>query len=152
MSTLVEAKTLLVSTIESALATASSTGSQVPTFYAWNPAVTEECVFLGVPQFDAADGFSRTTTDFVSPVAEFTSMHAATYRVDGTCWSFRPDLTPDAAATAEGRVDALWSLIRAALAPLSWVGPLSVEFRLRAFEKGWAAEAAFTVEVRSILS
>lgn len=151
-STLVGAKQALVTAIANALATVGPGGAAVPVSYAWNPAVTEECVFLGVPQYDATDGFTRTTTEFTSPVAEYTALHSATYRIEGTCWSFRPDLTPDEAAIAEGRVDALWEATRAALAALSWVRDLSVEFRLRAFEKGWAAEAAFTVQVQSILS
>lgn len=150
-STLVEAKNALVSAIETALATAGTGNTQVPVFYAWNPEVTDESVFLGIAQLSDSD-FTRTTTTYSSPVAEFTALQAGDYRIEGTCWCFRPDLTPDQAATAEGRVDALWELIRSALAPLTWTGELGVEFRLRAWQSGWAAEAAFTVQVHSFIS
>lgn len=149
--TVVQAKTALVDAIETALATAGTTGGQVPTFYAWNPEITDESVFLGGPSL-GDDIVSRAVADFASPVAEFTSLSTGSYRIDGTIWSFRPDITPDSAADAETRTSALWELVRDALAPLSWVGEMSVEFRLRPFQSGWAAEAAFTVTVTSILS
>lgn len=149
--TVVQAKTALVNAISTALATAGSTGGQVPTFYAWNAEVTDESVFLGGPSL-GDDVVARTVAEFSSPVAEFTSLHTGSYRVDGTVWSFRPDVTPDAAADAETRTSVLWELVRDALAPLSWVGDMTVEFRLRPFQSGWAAEAAFTVQVHSILT
>lgn len=151
-STLVEAKNAIVELLATALATSGENGQAVPCYYSWRPDVREEQVFLGVPQYDAVDGFTRTITEYVSPVAELTSLSAAVYRIEGTCYSYRPDLTPVDAAIAEARVDVLWGACRTALNPLSWVGPLSVEFRLRAFQSGWHAEAAFVVTVHSFVS
>lgn len=149
----VEAKNALLAVMETTLATSSSTGGQVPTFYAWNPEVTDECAFLGRPvlaETDQTIGLTRITTTRL--VAEAVRPANADYVIEGTCWSFRPDLTPDAAATAEARIDVLWPALEAAFGALSWVGEQTVEYQLRPFGKGWAAYAPFTVQVISLLS
>lgn len=152
-ATVAEAKQQIVSLLTTALATAGATGEQLPVLYAWNPSVTSDCVFLGRPLLGGSDVVSATTAvTLASPVAEATTMSTATYTINGTCWSFRPDLLPDQAQDAEDRVNGFWTLARRALAPLSWIASMSVEFELRPFEAGWAALALFTVEVHARLT
>lgn len=149
----VEAKNALLAVMTTALASLSQSGGPVPTFYAWNPEATDECAFLGRPvlaETDQTIGITRITTTRL--VAEAVRPANAEYVIEGTCWSFRPDLTPDAAATAEGRVDVLWPALEQAFGALSWVGEQTVEFQLRPFGSGWAAYAPFTVQVISLLS
>lgn len=148
-----EAKQAVLAAMTTALATSSASGGAVPVFYAWNPQVTDECAFLGRPALSEADEFAgRTQITTERATAEAARPAKATYTIEGTCWSFRPDLTPDAAATAEARVDVLWTALEAAFAALSWVGEQTGEYQLRPFEKGWAAFAPFTVQVQSFLT
>lgn len=146
-STVPAVKSQLVSLLTAALASES-----VPVFYAWNPEVTEESVFLGRPVFPGDDVSSRVLVTLTSPTAERTVASRAEYAIEGTCWSWRSDLQPDEAAEAEARAGELWELIREAVAPQSWVASMQAEHQLRPFEKGWAAMVVFTVNVVATLT
>lgn len=140
-----EAEAALLTVMETAL-------DPIPVFFAWNPAVTEKCAFLGRPLFEGDDVSARVPATITPMVAEVGRPAAGSYTISGTCWSFRPDLTPDGAQTANAEVDAMWMLLQPAFSSLSWVDEITAEYQRRPFEKGWAVIVAFTVQAKSVLS
>lgn len=114
-STVPMVKQQLVAVATTALATASATGGPLPAYYAWPGAVAEqEIVFLGRHPDDP-----HQSVDFAQELKGLNPGRRTrdeSYDVDVTVWTFRPDLTPEDAATAEARAFAIAARLEEAFA------------------------------------
>lgn len=161
-STLPAVKAALVDLLSTALATSSVDGGQVPVFYAWQPDVTDESVFLGRPLFSADETIVSDSTieSNVPTIKAGRKQRQEEYEIEGTAWSFRGDLTPSAAAQAELRGFELADAVDDVLADDPTLGLTSIQYavlarrqaQIRAYGSGWVSVVFFTVAVKSRLT
>lgn len=134
----------------------------VPVTYAWPGKSTErEAVFLG-PHPETAD-IRLDASSQIPTVKADRKQRDETYNVRVTVWTFRPDLTVDAADECETRAFELLAVIetvhavdntRIGLAPtvVRHTQITGVASTLFPFQSGWACELAVDVEVAARLT
>jgi len=160
-STIPTVKAQMVTKFTTALATASTAGGQVQVSYAWpGPKTESESVFLG-PHPETADIRLDRTSQIATIKAGRKHMDED-YTVRVTVWSFRPDLSVEAANTCEARAFALLAHIEDEFAddPRLGLGVgvvkkaeiASTASTLLPFQKGWACELAVDIEVEARLT
>jgi hypothetical protein len=123
----------------------------VPVFFAWQPDVTAECVFLGRALLDASDRDEIDVT-YEPTIAEGSWPATESYPLPVSAWSFRPDLTPDEAEAAEVRLQEIVTDMLVALADDDLgdgirVRPDRTTWRRTPFERGWACFAVIELAV-----
>lgn len=158
-STVPAVKSKLVTLIKGALATASVTGGQIPTTYAWpGSSAQPECVFLG--PHPALEDIKLDVRESDPSIKAGRRMRQEAYDVTVTVWSFRPDLTPDDAEVAESRAFEIAGYIEDLIADDAQIGLAGVvqtvliaglESALHPFESGWACALTITLSVAARL-
>lgn len=161
-STIPTVKARIVTVLTTALATANQDGGQLLVSYAWPgpDADSGEMVFLG---------FHPRVRDIrIDASHDITTIKAGrkhrqeNYDVPITVWIFRPDLSPDDAATCEARAFTVAGLIEdefaddtdigLALGTVQRIKVTDVEASLYPFLTGWACELVLTTNVRATLT
>jgi hypothetical protein len=160
-STIPTVKARIVTVLTTALATAGTSGGQVPVTYAWpGPSTEPECVFLG-PHPETAD-IRLDASHQVPTIKAGRKQRQEDYPVRVTVWEFRPDLSPSDADDAEARAFLLAGAIEDALANDPTLGLAQgvvqhitvgdISSTLFPFQKGWACELAIDVQVKARLT
>ena len=161
-STVPTVKARLVTVFTTALATASASGGQVPTSYAWpGPSTSaEEQVFLG--HHPELRDIALNPSHEIPNVKAGRKQREETYQVPVTVWVFDTDSTPDAAATVEARAYTLFGLLEDVLADdpqiglaqgvIQWAKTAGHVTTLWPFNKGWACSLVFDVDVSARLT
>lgn len=163
-STVPTVKARLVTVFTTALATSGVEGGQVAVHYAW-PGVesTAEMVFLGRHPELVGDPFTGLAARSAIPnMKAGRKQRQESYDVEATIWSFSPDLTAEAAATAEQRAFTIFGEIEDVLADTPKLGLTTgiiqrasievFEVGLIPFEKGWASVIVPTIKVEARLT
>lgn len=158
-STIPTVKAGLVTAFSSALATASTSGGQIPVDYAWpGPDTAPECVFFG-PHPQTADIRIDIDQD-IPTIKAGRKQRQEDYTLRTTVWVFRPDLTAAGAQTVETRAFTIGGLVEDVLADDPQGGIAAVQViavdtiisTLFPFEKGWACELGIDLNVRARLT
>lgn len=163
-STVPTVKARLVTLLTTALATSGPTGGPVQVAYAWTGGnMQSEAVFLGRRPSDAvSEPFHQATGGSgIATLKAGRKLRNEDYPVELTIWTFRPDLTPADAATADARGFALLAEVEDVLAddPKLGLGTAVIYTELTSFEHslfpwegGWACVIVPTIQVRARLS
>lgn len=155
--------TSTVPTFKARLVVVLDAALTVPVTYAWPGADTEaEAVFLGRhPDLVPNPLTESTRLSFdLSSIKAGRKHRTETYDVDLTIWSFRPELQPDDAATAESRAFEILEAVEDALANdptlavegVSHAVIESAPYSLIPFQKGWAGVITPTITVTARLT
>lgn len=158
-STVPTVKARLVTEFTTALATASPAGGQVQVAYAWPGSNTQlEVVFLGYHP-DLRDIRLEALSEI--PTIKAGRKHRQeTYTVPVTVWTFDPKYTADKAQQCEARAFALFDPLQDALADDPQIGLSAIQSAMLGdyaatlwpFNKGWACELVFEVNVAARLT
>lgn len=136
-----------VPTVKAALVSLLSDALTVDVFYSWQPDVTSDCCFLGRALLDPADR-DEIEIEYEYPTAETNRPCWETYTVPISAWSFRGDLSPEDAATADQEFDVMVADLLGVLADVDLgLGttvnsrPSGATTRRVPFQSGWAVFA-----------
>lgn len=157
----VAAKAQLLSLLTTALVAAPSLEAEA--FYAWPGARTPpNCIFLGRhPDLVANPLTASSLFDSDDPVMKAgRRQRQQEFDIEATIWSFRPDLSPDDAQTAETSGFALFDVFdgviadnpRLGLTTLQSAELTSAPSSLVPFESGWASVIVPIVRIKSRLT
>lgn len=158
-STVPAVKKQLVALFKASLATASVTGGQIQTAYAWPGANAEaESVFLGYHP-DVRDIRLDAVSD-VPTIKAGRKHRQESYTVPVTVWTFDPKFVADKAEQCEARAFALFDPLQDVLADDPQIGLSSIQTALLGdhastlwpFKTGWACELVFEVNVQARLT
>lgn len=158
-STLPAVKAQMVTKITTALATARTDGGPLQVSYAYPGSKTEpETVFLGRhPDDPRNETLSQQSLVGINPGRR---QRDEEYDVPVTVWTFRPDLTPADAATAEARAFTIAALIEqilandltAGLSQVISINTASVSSVMKPEGGGWKCELVLTLHVKTRLT
>lgn len=159
-STVPTVKAQLVTVFTTALAAAARGGGQVPVDYAWpGPDTEPEAVFLG--RHPALSDIRMDVVDDIPTIKAGRKQRSEEYSVPVTVWEFRPDLQPTDAQECESEAYVLFGLLEDVLAEdpniglpsgtILWARLGDHSSTLWPFEKGWACELTFEVDVEARL-
>ena len=137
---------------------AAFSGQGVTVLPAWNPEATSDSVFIGRAIWDPSES-DLTRIGHEYPTAETNVPKWESYPVQVSAWSFRSDLTPEAAATAVSRIFAMKATVDAVFADVDLDLGAGVSVRLgdaavekRAYTSGWACGVVTDINVRALLT
>ena len=150
-----------IPTVKAQMVTRYSAVLSVPVTYAWPGKETEsECVFLG-PHPATAD-IRLDASSQIPTIKADRKQRQEEYVVQGTVWSWRPDVTVQDAAICEARAFEMFESIedvhadtpRIGLAPtvLQSTEITGSSSTLFPFQSGWACELSFNVTVKARLT
>lgn len=162
-STLPQVKARMVTLFTAALATANKDSGPVPVTYAWPGSDGEaEAVYLGRhPDFVANPlAASRDITSGLATIKAGRKSRDEVYDVEATVWSFRPELDPNSAATAEAQGFAILARLEDVLADDPKIGLTTIQHAVLGdvgvavipFQKGWASVLIPTITVTARLT
>lgn len=144
--------------MKAALVAALDAALTVPVFWCWQPDVQADCAFLGRAIVDELTHDEIVIT-YEFPTAELNRPCTESYTVPVSVWSWRGDLTPDKAQTAEVELYENIDLILAALNDVDLGTGISLNARptrmpveRRENNAGWVVWAIVDVEVSATLT
>lgn len=158
-STIPTVKAQLVTKFTTALATASPSAGQVQVAYAWpGPNTKSEAVFLGYHP-ELRDIRLESVSE-IPTIKAGRKQRQENYTVPVTIWTFHPEYTPDRADDCEARAFVLFGHLEDELADDVQIGLGSIQWArlgdysstLWPFNKGWACELVFEVDVQARLT
>lgn len=160
ISTVPVVKAQVVSQLTTALATASTSGGQVPVTWAWpGPSAQHEAVFLG--RHPDLDDIRLDVIHEFPTVKAARKQRSETYQLPMTIWTFRPELSADGAQECEERAFELLDPVEDVFADdptiglsptvVNWVRVAEIASTLWPIQKGWACELIVQLEVQARL-
>ena len=142
--------------VEDRLVELFDAATSAPVTFAWpGPASQSTCVFLGLHPEVRDVLLDLSSEDPVIKAGRRQSQEE--YRIICTIWVFRPDLDSagarKCAGTAHDIYDDLYDVLvndsKLGLSSIQWARPAGFERRMYPFQKGWACDFRFFIDVQA---